>query len=100
LYVGAYLLQAFPKMNLTAIETQISLLTSKLQRIEVLLDKDFEQWSMKERNKFGSHEQLREEKQQLRGKEFLLLKEKQIQGIGFESNSSDADFGQPKFKIV
>jgi hypothetical protein len=95
---------ACPKMNRTAdIETQISLLNSQLQRLEELLEKDFEQWTLKERNQFGSHEQLRKEKGQLREKELLLLKEKekQIQGIGFESNASVSVFGQePLFNIV
>ena len=78
-------------MSLTEIESQIGALTSQLQRVEELLEKDFEEWTQSEKNQFGNHEQLRKKEEQLRKKEeqlrekeeqlreLLILKEKEKQ---------------------
>ena len=77
-------------MNETA--TEISKLNTKLDAIEQLLEKDYEEWTLKEKQKFGNHEQLRkkeeqlreerkqlrEERKQLRDKEQELLKQQTI----------------------
>jgi hypothetical protein len=64
------------------IEEQIVALEQKVSFIETLLEKDYSDWTNKEKNKYGNHEQLRkeeeqlrEEKIQLREKENLLLKQ-------------------------
>jgi Cdc6-like AAA superfamily ATPase len=58
--------------------TEISKLNTKLDAIEQLLEKDYEKWTLKEKQIFGNHEQLREERKQLRDKEQELLKQKTI----------------------
>jgi hypothetical protein len=68
------------------ISTEISKLNTKLDAIEQLLEKDYEEWTAKERQKFGNHKQLRKKEKQLRKKEeqlreLLILKEKERQGI-------------------
>ena len=58
--------------------TEISKLNDKLDAIEQLLEKDYEEWTPKEKQKFGNHEQLRKKEEQLRKKEQELLKQKTI----------------------
>ena len=58
--------------------TEISKLNTKLDAIEQLLEKGYEEWTLKDKQKFGNHEQLREERKQLRDKEHELLKQKTI----------------------
>ena len=74
----------FPKMNLTAIESQIGLLTSQLQKVEAYLQKPLREWTEDEKEEFGDKGQLRKKEEQLR--ELLILKEKEKQqlqqGIG------------------
>jgi hypothetical protein len=61
------------------IETEINNLNLKIDAIEQLLDKEYEEWTVKEKRKFGNHEQLRNEKEQLRNeKEQLRKKEEQL----------------------
>ena len=62
------------------IEAEISNLALKIDAIEQLLEKDYEEWTPKEKQKFGNHEQLREEKKELRGKEKQLREEKKQLG--------------------
>ena len=81
------------------IETEIDKLGTKIEAIEDLLDKDYEEWTLKEKQKFGNHEQLRrkeeqlrEERKQLRDKEQELLKQQTIilqkQGIYLFPNNN------------
>ena len=60
------------------LEAEINNLALKIDAIEQLLEKDYEEWTPKEKQKFGNHEQLREEKKELRDKELELLKQKTI----------------------
>ena len=61
-------------MDVTA--NEISKLNSKLDAIEQLLEKDYEEWTLKEKQKFGNHEQLREERKQLREERKQLREER------------------------
>jgi chromosome condensin MukBEF ATPase and DNA-binding subunit MukB len=63
-------------MDETAME--ISKLNTRLDAIVELLEKDYEEWTLKEKQKFGNHEQVREEKKQLRDKEQELLKQQTL----------------------
>ena len=69
------------------IANEINKLAAKLDAVEQLLDKDYEDWTQKEKQAYGNHEQLRKEKEQLRKKEeqlreLQILKQKQqLQGI-------------------
>ena len=79
------LFKLFLSLNLSKMEqiaNEISNLNLKIDAIEQLLDKDYEEWTQKEKQKFGNHDQLRKKEEQLR--ELLILKEKQnhqLQGI-------------------
>ena len=57
---------------------EINKVSTKIDAIEVLLEKDFEEWTLKEKQKFGNHEQLRKKEEQLRKKEQELLKQQTI----------------------
>ena len=59
------------------IEEQIVALEHKISFIETLSEKDYSDWTNKEKNKYGNYEQLREEKKQLREKENQLRREKE-----------------------
>lgn len=68
---------------------KIDLIDAKLAAIETLLEKSFEEWTLKERNIYGDHQslrikeqQLRTEKQQLQEKELVLLKKVPIPAPG------------------
>ena len=62
------------------ITTEINKLNLKIDAIEQLLKKPFKAWTEGEKEEFGNHEQLREERKQLR--DLLILKEKEKQGAG------------------
>ncbi len=62
------------------ISTEINQLNTKINDIEQLLGKDFEEWTATERNKFGNHAQLRKEEEQLR-ELLILLQNQRLQGI-------------------
>ncbi len=62
------------------IEIEINKINLKIDEIELLLEKDYEEWTPKEIQKFGNHEQLRKKEEQLR--DLLILKEKEKQGAG------------------
>jgi len=71
-------------MEMEEVKLEIKSINLKINAIEQLLEKDYEDWNTKEKNKYGNHEQLRKEKEQLRKKEeqltdLLLLKEKEKQ---------------------
>jgi exonuclease VII large subunit len=65
----------FKVMDLIA--TEISKLNTKLDAIEQLLEKDYEEWTPKEKQKFGNHEQLRKKEEQLSKKEERLRKKEE-----------------------
>ena len=70
------------------ITTEINKLNLKIDAIEQLLKKPFKAWTEGEKEEFGNHEQLREERKQLR--ELLILKERekqQLQGIASQITS-------------
>ena len=84
------------------ITTEINKLSVKIDAIEQLLEKDYEEWPLKEKQKFGNHEQLREERKQLREerkqlrkkeeqlRELLILEEREkqkLQGIASKLTS-------------
>ena len=58
------------------IETEIDKLGTKIEAIEDLLDKDYEEWTLKEKQMFGNHEELRKKEEQLRKKEEQLREER------------------------
>ena len=58
------------------VTAEINKVSAKVDAIEVLLEKDYEEWNQKEKQKFGNHEQLRKEKEQLRKREEQLREEK------------------------
>jgi hypothetical protein len=62
------------------IEIEINKINLKIDEIELLLEKNYEEWTPKEIQKFGNHEQLRKKEEQLR--DLLILKEKEKQGAG------------------
>jgi predicted ATPase len=85
--------------------TEISKLNTRLDAIEKLLEKDYEEWTLKEKQKFGNHKQLRKKEEQLMKKEeqlmkkeeqlreLLILKEKekqQLQGIASQITAGTA----------
>jgi len=82
------------------IESKITSLELKIDEIEHLLDKDFEEWTTGNKNKYGNHEQLRKEKEQLRDKEKqlreqLIIQEKQkLHGISLFLTAMDFHFTQ------
>jgi hypothetical protein len=55
--------------------TGLTELENKIQIIENQLRKRFKDWTDDEKEEYGNHEQLREEKKQLREKELLLLRQ-------------------------
>ena len=55
---------------------EIDKVSAQINAIEQLLDKDYKQWTQKEKQKFGNHTQLREERKQLRDKEKQLREER------------------------
>ncbi|KAJ2984741.1 hypothetical protein HDV02_000929, partial [Globomyces sp. JEL0801] len=61
------------------ITTEINKINSKIDAIEQQLKKPFKAWTEGEKEEFGNHEQLREERKQLR--ELLILKEKEKQQL-------------------
>ena len=63
--------------KISAIEREISKQTSKIDEIETLLEKDFDNWTGREKNLYGAEEQearkeLREKRKALRRKEVQL----------------------------
>jgi transcription initiation factor TFIID subunit TAF12 len=58
------------------IEEQIVAVDQKISFIETLLEKDYSDWTNKEKNKYGNHEQLREKEKQLREEKNQLREEK------------------------
>jgi hypothetical protein len=69
------------------LEIEINKINLKIDEIELLLEKDYEEWTPKEIQKFGNHEQLRKKEEQLRDerkqlRDLLILKEKEKQGAG------------------
>jgi hypothetical protein len=60
------------------IATEIGKINTKIDAVEQLLDKDYEDWTLREKEKFGNHEQLRKKEEQLRKKEQELLKQQTI----------------------
>ncbi|KAJ2986604.1 hypothetical protein HDV02_006647, partial [Globomyces sp. JEL0801] len=64
--------------------TEISKLNTKLDVIEQLLEKDYEEWTSKEKQKFGNHEQLRKKEQELLKQKTILLQKEQNQGMASE----------------
>ena len=59
------------------LEIEINKITLKIDEIEDLQEKDYEEWTSNEMKKFGNHDQLREEKRQLRKKEEQLRKKEE-----------------------
>jgi len=59
------------------ITTEINKLDLKIDAIEQLLEKSYEEWTFKEKQKFGNHEQLRKKEEQLRKKEEQLRKKEE-----------------------
>lgn len=75
------------------IESKITSLELKIDEIEHLLDKDFEEWTTGNKNKYGNHEQLRDKEKQLR--EQLIIQEKQkLHGISLFLTAMDFHFTQ------
>ena len=85
------------------LEKEIAQIIAKIDEVELLLEKDYKEWTQKEKLKFGNHEilrkekeLLRKEKEQLRDKEKLLMKREEReteerllllkQGIFFKNN--------------
>lgn len=60
------------------IATEINNLTLKIDAIEQLLEKDYEYWTLKEKQKFGNHDQLRDKEQILLKHQTILLQREQI----------------------
>jgi hypothetical protein len=60
------------------ITDEIKQLSNQINAIEQLLEKDYGEWTTREKNKFGNHDLLREERKQLRDKEQELLKQQTI----------------------
>jgi hypothetical protein len=75
---GFYKVSFFSDLNdldlMEKIEEQIVALEHKISFIETLLEKDYSDWTNKEKNKYGNHEQLREKEKQLREEKNLLLR--------------------------
>ena len=78
------------------VEKEIAQITAKIDEVELLLEKDYKEWTQKEKLKFGNHEILRKKEDRLRKKEELLMKKEEDlreerllllkQGIFFKSN--------------
>jgi hypothetical protein len=68
----------FLQNSMEQLTAEINKVSTKIDAIEQLLEKDYEEWTLKENQKFGNHEQLREERKQLREKEQELLKQQTI----------------------
>jgi predicted ribosome quality control (RQC) complex YloA/Tae2 family protein len=77
---GFYKVSFFSDLNdldlMEKIEEQIVALEHKISFIETLLEKDYSDWTNKEKNKYGNHEQLREKEKQLRREKEQLREEK------------------------
>jgi hypothetical protein len=63
---------------------EINKVSTKIDAVEVLLKKPFQNWTEEEREEFGNKKQLRKKEEQLREKEQELLKQQTIilQGQG------------------
>ena len=61
-------------------------LSTKIDKIEFLLKKDLQNWTQEEKNEFGNHAYLREEKKQLSEEKKLLREEKKKQTLLMERN--------------
>jgi hypothetical protein len=59
------------------ITDEIKQLSNQINSVEQQLEKDYGEWTTREKNKHGSHEQLRKKEEQLR--ELLILKEREKQ---------------------
>jgi len=64
------------EQEIAKVGSDIETVTAQIETIEFILEKEFEDWSRKEKNKYGNHEQLRGEKNKLREKESKLRDEK------------------------
>jgi len=62
------------------ITTEINKITAELDDIKKLLGKNYEDWTLKEKQMFGDHEQLREEKTLLLKQKTILMQREQNQG--------------------
>jgi len=67
--------QEFAKVN-----SDIDNVTNQILALESILEKEYEDWTQKEKNKYGNHEKLREKENKLREKE-SQLREKESQLI-------------------
>ena len=68
--------------QINLITTQLEAVSSDIKTVDLILEKDFKDWSQKEKRKYGNEEeearkQLRSEKEQLRRKEEQLRSEKE-----------------------
>ncbi|KAJ2992248.1 hypothetical protein HDV02_003179 [Globomyces sp. JEL0801] len=84
--------QIIEKMD--QITTEINKFNSKIDAIEQQLKKPFKAWTEGEKEGFGNHEQLREERKQLR--ELLILKEKENQQLQAIPSKLPSDITLPK----
>ena len=66
------------EQEIAKVNTDIEDVTAQIKVLESILEKEYEDWTRKEKNKYGNHDQLREEKNKLREKE-NQLREKENQ---------------------
>ena len=70
------------EQQIIQLTNQIQLLSNQIEAVDLLLEKDFDDWSQLEKRKYGNEEVdarklLRSEKEQLRRKEEQLRNEKE-----------------------
>jgi len=60
------------EQEIAKVNSDIEKVTKQIEALESILEKEYEDWTQKEKNKYGNHDQLREEKNKLREKENKL----------------------------
>jgi len=64
------------EQEIAKVNSDIETVTKQIEASESILEKEYENWIPKEKNKYGNHEQLREKENKLREKENKLREEK------------------------